>query len=276
MRLFNKVAIIGTGLIGGSLALIIKKNKLAKEVVGVSRHRKSLDLALKKNVIDRGSQSLDIIKGADLLILATPVDTIINLRKKILSLVDKDCIVTDVGSTKAKVVSFLEKIFKNYVGSHPLTGSEKRGVIHARADIFNNTLCVLTPTGKTRAAPLIKVKKLWAKAGSRIVFLTPKEHDKILSFTSHLPHIVAFSLMGSIPASYLKLSSGGLKDTTRIAASDALLWRDIILSNRKNVLKAIVLFEKSLRAVKSSIQKSDKNKLKVILSLAQKKRVSLK
>lgn len=276
MRLFNKVAIIGTGLIGGSLALAIKKNKLAKEVVGVSRHKRSLNLALEKNVIDRGSRSLDIIKGADLLILATPVDTIINLRKKILSLVDKDCIVTDVGSTKVKVVSFLEKVFKNYVGSHPLTGSEKRGITHAKADIFNNALCVLTPTGKTQTRPLMKVKKLWAKAGSRIVFLTPEEHDRILSFTSHLPHIVAFSLIGSIPVNYLKLSSSGLKDTTRIAASDALLWRDIILSNRKNVLRAIALFEKSLRAVKSSIQKNDKNKLEKILSLAQRKRVSLK
>lgn len=276
MRLFNKVAVIGTGLIGGSLALVIKKNKLAREVVGVSRHKKSLDLALENNVIDRGSRSLDIIKGADLLILATPVETIINLRKKILSLVDKDCIVTDVGSTKAKVVSFLDGVFKNYVGSHPLAGSEKRGIMHASSGIFKDALCVLTPTGKTRAAPLKKIKKLWAQAGSQVVFLSPQEHDKILSFTSHLPHVVVFSLMSSIPAGYLNLASGGLKDTTRIAASDALLWRDIILSNRKNVLKAILSFEKSLRAVKSSILKNDKNKLEDILSLAQKKRASLK
>ncbi|MDD2680223.1 MAG: prephenate dehydrogenase/arogenate dehydrogenase family protein [Candidatus Omnitrophica bacterium] len=275
MRLFNKVAVIGTGLIGGSLALVIKKKKLAKEVVGVTRHKASLNLALKNKVIDRGALSLDIIKGADLLILAAPVDTIIALRKKMLKFVSRDCVVTDVASTKEKIVSLLEKTFPNYVGTHPLAGSEKRGVIYAHPAIFKGSLCVLTPTAKTRGKAMKKIKALWGKAGARVIFLSPKAHDRVLSFTSHLPHAVAFSLIDSIPAKGLKFFSGGLKDTTRIAASDALLWQGIFLTNKKNMLTAIAAFEKSLRKIKSAISRNDKEKLTAILRLAQKKRNAL-
>ncbi|MDD5197096.1 MAG: prephenate dehydrogenase/arogenate dehydrogenase family protein [Candidatus Omnitrophota bacterium] len=275
MHLFNKVAVIGTGLIGGSLALIIKKQKLAKKVVGVARHQASLDLALKNKVIDRGALSLNVIKGADLLILAAPVDTIINLRKKILKFVSRDCIVTDVGSTKEKIVSLLAGSFPNYVGSHPLAGSEKRGVSHAQAGIFKGTLCILTPTAKTRRAAMKKIQALWRKAGAKVIYLSPGEHDRVLSFTSHLPHAVAFSLINSIPADTLKFSASGLKDSTRIAASDALLWQGIFLTNRKNMLKAITAFEKKLLRIKSAISQNDKEKLTAILTRAQKKRNSL-
>ena len=275
MRLFNKVAVIGTGLIGGSLALVIKKRKLAKEVVGVASHKSSLDLALKNKVIDQGALSLNIIKGADLLIMSTPVDAIIGLRKEILKYVNSDCIVMDVGSTKEKIVSFLERDFPNYVGSHPLAGSEKRGVTHAYAGIFKDSLCLLTPTAKTSVEAIKKIKALWRKAGAEIICLTPKKHDRILAFTSHLPHAVAFSLIGSVPAENLKFSSGGLKDTTRIASSDPLLWQGIFLTNRKNMLTAIAVFEKNLAKIKLAIRKNDKNKLTGILRLAQKKRNSL-
>ncbi|MDD2927428.1 MAG: prephenate dehydrogenase/arogenate dehydrogenase family protein [Candidatus Omnitrophica bacterium] len=275
MLLFNKVAVIGTGLIGGSLALVIKKEKLAKEIVGVARHQASLDLALKSKAIDRGALSFNIIKGADLLILAAPVDTIISLREEILKYVNNDCIVTDVGSTKEKIVSFLGKDFLNYVGSHPLAGSEKRGVIYAQAGIFKGTLCILTPTLKTPGTAMKKIKALWQKAGARVICLSPKEHDRVLSFTSHLPHAVAFSLIDSIPDASLKFSASGLKDTTRIAASDALLWQGIFLTNRKNILKAIADFEKKLLKIKSAISKNNKKELRAILARAQKKRNSL-
>ena len=275
MPLFNKVAVIGTGLIGGSLALAIKKNKLAREVVGVALHQASLDLALKNKVIDRAALSFSIIKGADLLILATPVDRLTSLSKKILKFVSRDCVVTDVASTKEKVVFALERLFPNYVGSHPLAGSEKRGVSYAQAGIFKNTLCVLTPTAKTKRTAMKKIKALWKKTGARVTCLSPKAHDKMLSFTSHLPHAVAFSLIESVPAASWKFSSGGLKDTTRIASSDALLWQGIFLTNRKNILTAIAAFEKKLSQLKSAIRQKDKDKLTAILRLAQKKRNSL-
>lgn len=272
MRLFNRVAIIGTGLIGGSIALAIKKNRLANEVIGVSRHKKSLLLAKRKGAIDRGSLSLGIIRDADLLILATPVNTIINLAPKISDIVGKDSIVTDVGSTKEEIVLRLEKIFPNYVGSHPLAGSEKRGIINAHPDLFKDSLCILTPTVNTNNRVLNKLKLLWNRIGARTVLFSPPLHDKVLSFVSHLPHIVAFSLIGIIPRQYLKFASTGLKDTTRIAASEAELWADILLSNRKNIVKTIELLEINMARIKSAIQKKNRKGLSLIIKKAKVKR----
>lgn len=275
MRLFNKIAIIGTGLIGGSLGLLIKKKGLAREVVGVSRHKKSLALALKMGAIDRGSLSLDILKGADFLILATPVETIIRLRKEIFKNTGRDCLVTDVGSTKLKIVSFLEKTFPHYLGSHPLAGSEKCGIANASAEIFKNSLCLLTPTRKTHKESLAKIKAFWAKAGARVILVSAERHDQILSFTSHLAHIIAFSLVNSIPDKFLKFASGGFKDTTRIAASNPGLWQGIFLTNKADCLKAIGLFEKNLKKLKLALRNNDRKLLTNILSQAQKKRSSL-
>ena len=276
MPLFKKVAIIGTGLIGGSLALRIKNKKIAREVVGVSRHKKSISLALKMKAIDKGSLSLKIIKGADLLIIATPVDTIIGLKDEILKYIDKNCIITDVGSTKEKIVDQLEGSLPNFVGSHPLAGSEKRGMVNASASIFNGSLCILTPTKKTTSVSFKKIKRFWKRLGVKVIILTPGIHDKVFSFVSHLPHIVAFSLINTVPVGLLKFSSGGLKDTTRIAASDSALWRDILLSNRNNLLNAIRLFEINLSKIKSTIRKNDSQALVRILLQSKKTRESLK
>jgi len=273
--MFNKVAIVGTGLIGGSIALAIKKKRLAKVVVGVSRHKKTLLLAKKIMVIDKGSQELNIIKDADLVILATPVDTIINLAAKIYPFVKKGCIVSDVGSTKREIVSKLERIFPRYIGSHPLAGSEKRGVVNANPSIIKGSLCILTPTKNTDKEALEKIKRLWSELGARVAFLPPDAHDKILSFVSHLPHLVAFSLIDIIPKEYLRLASSGLKDTTRIAASDSEIWCDIFLSNQKNILKSIGLFQNNLSRIKSAIQRKDKKLLNKIIKEAKKKRNSL-
>ncbi|MDD4980543.1 MAG: prephenate dehydrogenase [Candidatus Omnitrophica bacterium] len=272
MKLFNKVAIVGVGLIGGSMALAIKRKGLAREVVGVSRHKSTLSLAKKNRVIDRGSQGLDIIKGADLVILATPVNTILRLAPDIFRLIPAGSIVTDVGSTKKEIAACLSKIFPNYVASHPLAGSEKRGVNNACAGIFKNSLCILTPTGKTNPKALKKIGRLWHELGARIVFLRPDIHDKALAFVSHLPHAIAFSLIGAIPGEYLKLGANSLKDTTRIALSDSCLWADIFLSNRKNMLEAIESFQGSLFRIKSAIQKKDRKMLIKILKEAKKKR----
>ncbi len=275
MKLFNKVAIIGVGLIGGSLALGIKKKRLARQVVGVSRHKKSLFLAKKIGAIDAGSRELDIIKGADLVILATPVNTIINLAPKISKIVRKGCIVSDVGSTKEDIAACLGKTFLNYVGGHTLAGSEKRSIINADPRIFKNSLCILTPMKNTQARALNKISLLWRQMGAKVILLSPKTHDTVLSFTSHLPHILAFSLIKSVPREFFKFASTGLRDTTRIATSDSELWRDIFLSNPKNILKAIKLFEHNLSRVKQAVQKKDGRRLLLILREAQKRRNSL-
>ena len=276
MALFKKVAVIGTGLIGGSIALGLKKNGFAKTVVGVSRHEKSIALALKNKVIDQGSVSLSVIGGADLLVIATPVKAILSLKDEILKHIGKDCVVTDVGSTKEELVKKLGRAFPGYIGSHPLAGSEKRGVLNARASLFKDSICILTPTKRTCAFSLRSVERLWKALGAKVVKISPKKHDEILSLTSHLPHAVAFSLINSVPQSAFKFSSGGLKDTTRIAASDAVLWRDIFLSNRWNLLKAIASFEISLTELKSALKCADAKSLEKILSRSRRKRESLK
>lgn len=272
MRLFKKVVIIGTGLIGGSIGLAIKKKKLAKTIAGVSRHKESLSLAKKKGAIDSGSCSLDIIRGADLVILATPVNTLIELAPKVACLVSKDCLVTDAGSTKEEVSKRLSGIFPGYVGSHPLAGSEKRGVANARADLFRGSLCILTPLQNTDRRALKKIELLWRSFGARVILLNPAQHDKILSFASHLAHIAAFSLIAAVPGKYFKFASGGLKDTTRIAASESELWADIFLTNRANIIKAIESLEAQLHGIKSAIAKNDRQGLSAVLKKAAQKR----
>lgn len=275
MRLFKRIAIVGTGLIGGSLAMVIKKKRLADEVIGVSRHKKSLSLARRKRIIDRGSQDIRIIAQADLVVLATPVKTILQLADKISRIVKKDCVVTDVGSTKEEIVLRLDKLFPNYVGSHPLAGSEKRSITHAKSDLFADSLCIITPTRNTNEPALKKVTAFWTKVGAKTILLSPFEHDRILAFVSHLPHAIAFSLIASVPKSYFRFAASGLKDSTRIAASDSVIWEDIFLSNRKNILKTIETFEARMRALKSALKAKNKSELYKILKLAKTKRESL-
>jgi prephenate dehydrogenase len=275
MKLFNKVAIIGVGLIGGSIGLGIKKKKLAGQVIGISRHKKTIDSAIARRAIDVGSQNIAAIRQADLVILATPVSSIIRIGTKINSLIKPDALVTDTGSTKKLVVKMLENSLSNFVGAHPLSGSEKRGVINAEEDLFCGSLCVLTPTKKTSKKALIIIKKLWIELGAKVVYLSPARHDRIISYASHLPHIVAFSLIQSVPRNSLYLASSGLKDTTRIAASASLLWKDILLTNSENVLDALKEFTSCLYRIKSAITKKDAKALEIILRQAKSKRESL-
>ncbi len=272
MQLFKRVAIVGTGLIGGSMALAIKKKRLAGEVIGVSRHRKSLILAKKMGGIDRGSQDFNIIKDADLIILATPVNTIISLAPKIRKIIKKDCIVSDVGSTKGQIALKLNRIFTNYIGSHPLAGSEKRGIVHASPAMFKNSLCILTPLKSTNSRALEKVKILWKRMGARVILLSPQTHDKILSFTSHLPHIIAFSLIDAVPRGFLKFASTSFRDATRIAASEGELWADIFFSNQKNIVKTTEIFRNRLSRIQSAIRRKDTSLLSKILRQAKAKR----
>lgn len=273
--MFKKISIVGLGLIGGSLALAIKRKKLAHKVVGISRHKKTILLALKNKAIDAGSLDFNIIKGSDLVILATPVITILESAKIISRLIGHECIVTDVGSTKEEIADRLQKLFPNYVGTHPLAGSEKRGFVHAEPDIFKDSLCILTPTKRTNKASLEKIKKFWLRLGTKVVSLSPDKHDRILAFISHLPHTTAFALINSVPEQYLKFAASGLKDTTRIAGSDALLWSDIFLTNRANLIKGIETLQKNLAVIKSAIIHKDKELLLKILNHARNKRDTL-
>ena len=276
MRMFNKVAVVGTGLIGGSIALALKEKKLCRQIIGISRHKESLACARQKGVIDIAALTLEAIRDADLVILATPVSSILSLAPKISRIIRKDCLVFDVGSTKARIVNKLSALFPLYVGTHPLAGSEKRGVSNAQATLFRDSLCIITPVNATDSAALLKIKKLWSVLGAKVELMQPAQHDRVLGFVSHLSHVAAFSLINSVPDEFLKFSPLSLKEATRVAASDSALWADIILDNRENVLKAISRLQKNLEQVSSAVKKNSHFKLAGIFKKAKIRRESLK
>lgn len=278
-KLFNKVAIVGVGLIGGSLGMAIKKRRLAKEVVGLARRKAAITDAIRQKAIDKGFLDAGpAIKNADLVVLATPVKTIIDIIPRIKKYLKPGGVVTDVGGCKEKIVNHLEKKLPkgiSFVGSHPLAGSEKKGVSFAQSEIFRDSLCVITPTKKTSPVAIKRIRALWNSLGAKVMILNPRTHDKILASISHFPHVLAFNLIQSIPAGYLKFSARGLKDITRIASSDPFLWKDIILMNDRNILKAIDDFQARLTSFKKLIVKKDGRALLNLLKEAKLKRDSL-
>ena len=265
MRPFNKVTIIGVGLIGGSIGLAIKKKKLAKEIIGVCRHKESLRRARQLGAIDKGRLDYKgALKGADLAILAAPIGQIIKIGKKIAPYLKEGCLVTDVGSTKLEVVREIERAYGRrrvfFVGAHPLAGSEKRGSNFARADLFQGAVCILTKTAKTSLPALKKISKFWKDLGSRITVLPARRHDEIVALISHLPHLAAGQLVKAARGS-LAFAASGFFDTTRIASSDAEVWTDIFLTNKRFVIQAIDKYVKNLETIKKLIRKEDRKRL---------------
>ncbi len=274
--LFKRVTIVGVGLMGGSVGLAIRKYRLAKEVIGLSQKQSSLVAAIKKKAIDTACSDVPkAIRNADLVILATPVDSIIKLLTTISPYLRRGCVVTDIGSSKVEVVSAAEKVLSNnviFIGSHPLVGSEKQGVEFATAELFDHSQCIMTPTKKTHYSAQEKVKKLWTKIGSHVSILSAQEHDEIMAYTSHLPHLLAFGLVEVISPEQLKFAAKGLLDTTRIAGSSPQMWNDICLSNSQNVLKSLDHFVKDLSILRKAIVNKDQSTLLEYLTRAQKKR----
>ncbi|MCM8757924.1 MAG: prephenate dehydrogenase/arogenate dehydrogenase family protein, partial [Candidatus Omnitrophica bacterium] len=216
---------------------------------------------------------LSLIKDdIDLVILATPVRTIEKLSPLIKKYIPQDCIVMDVGSTKKEVVDCLDRIFTNYIGAHPLAGLEKSGVRYAQADLFKGSICILTPTSKTSRSVLNRIKEFWKNLNAEVILMSPSLHDRILSFTSHLPHLISFCLLNSIPKSYLKISGPGLKDTLRIAFSSAEIWEQIFTSNSKNLISALKVFKDNLSYLEKALIDKDKKIILKFLKKANKKR----
>jgi len=268
-QVFRKVTIIGLGLIGGSLAAGLKRQRVAKEVMGVSRKTSTLAYALRNRIVDRATPDLKRgIDNADLVIMASPVKTILETIKTIGPHLKRGCIVSDVGSTKESIVDVAQTDLPShvfFVGAHPLAGSEKSGIHHANPELFQGALCLLTPTDKTNREALGKVKEVWERMGSSVKTVSPGDHDKYLAFVSHLPHVIAYALVGSIPSESLAYAGKGLKDLTRIAASDPTLWTDICLENAKNLVQSIDDFTKNLAGLRKAIvSKNEKNLLENI------------
>jgi len=273
--LFKKITIIGVGLIGGSLGMAIKKHKLARQVVGFSQKHSSLVTAMQSKAIDVASHDLrKALHNADLVILSTPVNTIINLLPKISRYLRRGCIVTDVGSTKTLIVEAAEKHLPGgfFIGSHPLAGSEKKGAGFASAELFDNSVCILTPTDKVNRGAKEKVQTFWTRLGTTVKVLSPEEHDKILAYISHLPHLLAYGLMGSIPPGYLEFAATGLKDTTRIASSSPQMWNDICLANAKPLLGAVDELVKNLAVLRKAISNREEKTLTEYFQKSKEKR----
>ncbi|MDD5005659.1 MAG: prephenate dehydrogenase [Candidatus Omnitrophica bacterium] len=274
MPLFNQISIIGVGLIGGSLAKSIKRKKLCNKIVGFFRNKTKLNKAVKDRIVDEASLDLrKSIKNSDLIILALPISQIINFLSQIKKISkDKKVIIMDAGSTKLKITQAADKLKLDFVGTHPLAGSEKKGAGFSYANLFDNSKVIITPTNKTKKGSLNKIKLFWKKLNADVIVLSAAEHDKILSYTSHLAHIASFCLIDTVPDKFLNFGASGLKDTTRIALSDAEIWSDIFLSNKKEVLKSLSAFEQKIKRIKKTITKNQKKQLIKILDTAKNKR----
>ncbi len=257
--IFRKVSIIGVGLIGGSIGEALKKKRLAKEIIGVGHRTSSIKEALKRGAIDKGTlKAVKGVEGADLVIIATRVGLIPGFGRMIGKTLKKGCVVTDVGSTKAGIVGLMEKSIPcgaAFVGSHPMTGSEKRGIKSAKEDLFKGSTVIMTKSKKTDTVAVKKLERFWKSLGvSRVAVRSPEKHDRIVAEISHLPHIVVAALINSASGESLGFASTGFKDTTRIAASDPDIWRDICMTNRKEILRALDNYGRNLSRIRKLIK----------------------
>lgn len=262
--MFRKMVVAGVGLIGGSLALAARKHGLVGEVIGYGRGEENLRLARERGIIDDYfSTPGEVPSGVDLLILATPVQTAAPLAASFLPRLEAGCLVSDVGSVKAKIVREMEKLLPPempFVGAHPIAGSERWGARAAATDLFVGQRCILTPTQNTDPDALKQMDSFWRKVGARVEIMEPKLHDKILGVVSHLPHVLVYALVNTLDQTKVdsvdlkSYCGGGFKDFTRIASSRPELWRDICLVNRQAIGKSLSDYIKNLERLRKLIR----------------------
>jgi prephenate dehydrogenase len=272
----KRLSILGVGLLGGSLALAAKKFIKSCEIFGYAHRPETLEAARNAGMLDQGFDRPEpAVDGADLVVLCTPVSQLSPLLQRISGSLANGAIVTDVGSTKRSVVAAGESLLQGdryFVGSHPMAGSEKRGLHFASADLFQGATCILTPTERTHAPALQKIEEFWRVLGMKTTRLSPPEHDQLLADISHLPHAVAAALVAMQSDRALSLSGKGFQDLTRIAAGDGGLWRDILLDNRDSVRQSIQRLLTTLRELDAVLDAGDSEALKQWLERAADRR----
>lgn len=263
---FKQVTIIGVGLIGGSLAGIIKSQGLSDSVIGVGRDRENLETAVSMGLIDRYYQDARKgVAGSDLVVLCCPVGLFESVAKEIKPFLADQAIVTDAGSVKGELVGRLEEIFylkARYVPAHPIAGSERSGAAAADMKLFKGALCIITPTKNTDLTALGMVTDLWEKTGAAVHRMDPFEHDRVFSLVSHLPHVAAYAMVSALAGMdggerAITYAAGGFKDFTRIAGSHPDMWRDICLLNGPNILSALDSYQEALWRLRELIEKGD-------------------
>ena len=274
----KRITILGVGLLGGSLGLAIKSATSDCQIIGYGHRTSTLEAAMQIGAIDRAAGLAEAVRESELVVLCTPVGLFERLIKDISGLISPGTIVTDVGSTKRTVVKLGEERLPagvHFVGSHPMAGSDKRGVEYARTDLFQNAVCITTPTGRTDNEALKRVEALWKLVGMRVTRLSPTDHDRLLADISHLPHAVAAALVAMQEERALGLSGKGFLDTTRIAGGDGGLWRDIFLDNRDNVRASIGRLKEKLGELESLLDDDKAGALAEWLDTIAQRRVEL-
>ena len=279
--MFKKVCIIGCGLIGSSLARAIKKNNLAEKIVSSNRsdavNKKVIEL---KIVDDSSSDTKKMADDSDLVVIATPLSSYENVISKIKNSLKNGVILTDVGSVKENIINLVEKNIPeniSWIPSHPIAGTEESGPETGFSELFHNRWCILTPSKTAKEKDINLLKTFWEKVGSKVDIMKAKQHDYILSITSHMPHLIAYNIVNTSlniqnekESDIVKYSAGGLRDFTRIAASNPIMWRDVFIQNKKNTSKMIDLFINNLEDLKKAIENEDGKKLEQIFTKTKK------
>ena len=279
--MFKKICIIGCGLIGSSLARAIKKNNLAEKIVSSNRsdavNKKVIEL---KIVDDSSSDTKKMADGSDLVVIATPLSSYEDVISKIKNSLKDGVILTDVGSVKENIINLIEKNIPesiSWIPSHPIAGTEESGPEAGFSELFQNRWCILTPSKKAKEKDINLLQTFWEKVGSKVDIMEAKQHDYILSITSHIPHLIAYNIVNTSlniqdekESTIVKYSAGGLRDFTRIAASNPIMWRDVFIQNKKNTSKMIDQFIKNLEDLKKAIENEDGKKLEQIFTKTKK------
>jgi prephenate dehydrogenase len=283
MQRFRKVAIIGVGLIGGSIGLGLRERKVAGRVIGIGRNQDSLTRARRLGCVHETATSVaEGVAAADLVVVCTPVEQIPGFIAEAAQHAPGGAIFTDAGSTKATVVARTETLLHGrfdgllpFIGSHPIAGSEKTGAEAARGNLFERRTVVITPTASTDDEVTAAIEQFWRSLKGRVVRMSPAGHDEVLARTSHLPHLVASALAAATPADMLPLTAGGWSDTTRVAAGDTEMWRQILMANSVQTLKGLDDFERVLAELRRAVEAGDGPRLAEILAEGKARRDAL-
>ena len=279
--MFKKVCIIGCGLIGSSIARAIRKQNLSAKIVSSNRSDSVNKKVIKLKIVDdSNSDTKKMAEGSDLIIIATPLSSYEDVILKIKDSLKNGSILTDVGSVKENIISLIEKnIPKNvsWISSHPIAGTEESGPEAGFSELFENRWCILTPSKKTNDKDIKLLETFWKKMGSKVDIMDAKQHDYILSITSHIPHLIAYNIVNTTlnvqdkkESDIVKYSAGGLRDFTRIAASNPIMWRDVFIQNKKNTSNMIDNFIANLEDLKKAIENEDGKKLEEIFTKTKK------
>ena len=280
--MINKITIVGVGLIGGSLAKALKEKNLAKTVFGYGRDRSRLEEAKKHNIIDDYSTQIEeAVNHADIIVIATPVGTFRNIFSEVKPLIVDDVIVSDVGSTKTNIVDIAKEILGDksqcFVPAHPIAGKEKSGFEASDGNLYIGKKVIITPIEDNSSESIQVIESMWKNVGAEVDFMSPQSHDDLLGMTSHLPHMLAFSLVNYLvdqnPSASI-YAGGGFKDFSRIASGDAVMWRDICLQNKDKIITHLRGYQSTVEELIDAIDQEERDKLELLFATAKKTRDS--